>query len=197
MKRAAVIGALMLALAPIPAHAHLVTTGLGPFYDGISHLALTPEDLLPALALGLLAGLRGAAHGRRAMFVLPVGWLLGGLVGLAANASLSPALATVSFLVVGGLVAADAKLPLPATTGLAAAFGLFHGLLNGGALGQARLGALGLAGIVVAVFVLVALAAGFVAPLRAAWARVAVRVAGSWIAAIGVLMLGWALRGAS
>jgi hypothetical protein len=31
-------------------------------------------------------------------------------------------------------------------------------------------------------------------PLRMAWARVVVRVAGSWIAAIGVLLLGWAFR---
>jgi hypothetical protein len=29
------------------------------------------------------------------------------------------------------------------------------------------------------------------------WMRIAVRVAGSWIAAIGLLLLGWALRGAS
>ncbi len=35
------------ALLPRPPHAHLVNTGLGPFYDGVSHFALTPEDLLP------------------------------------------------------------------------------------------------------------------------------------------------------
>ena len=34
------------------ADAHLMTTGLGPFYDGFTHLFLTPEDLLPVLALG-------------------------------------------------------------------------------------------------------------------------------------------------
>jgi hypothetical protein len=34
-----------------------------------------------------------------------------------------------------------------------------------------------------------------VVSLVAAWARIAVRVAGSWIAAIGLLMLGWNLRG--
>ena len=45
-----------------------------------------------------------------------------------------------------------------------------------------------------AVFTLVALAASFVVPLRAAWARVAVRVAGSWIAAIGLLLIGWGVR---
>ena len=37
---------IFLAFA-VPAHAHLVNTGLGPFYDGISHLLLSPEDLIP------------------------------------------------------------------------------------------------------------------------------------------------------
>jgi hydrogenase/urease accessory protein HupE len=40
------------------AQAHLVTTGLGPVYDGISHFLLSPDDLIPVLALALLAGLR-------------------------------------------------------------------------------------------------------------------------------------------
>jgi hypothetical protein len=33
-----------------------------------------------------------------------------------------------------------------------------------------------------------------VVALRAPWARVAVRVVGSWIAAVGLLVLGWSLR---
>ena len=49
---------------PSMAHAIIVSTGLGPFYDGLSHFALTPEDLLPALALALLVGLSGARAGR-------------------------------------------------------------------------------------------------------------------------------------
>jgi hypothetical protein len=34
-----------------------------------------------------------------------------------------------------------------------------------------------------------------VVQLRAHWARIAVRVAGSWIADSGLLMLGWSFRG--
>ena len=45
-------------------------------------------------------------------------------------------------------------------------------------------------------FVVVALAAALVVALRAPWARIAVRVAGSWIAAIGLLLLGWSFRAA-
>jgi hypothetical protein len=61
-------------------------------------------------------------------------------------------------------------------------------------MAAAKLGAPGLAGIVCAVFVLVALGTALVVVLRAPWARIAVRVAGSWIAAAGLLLLGWSLR---
>ena len=71
---AGVLGGLALLLSPSRAAAHLVTTGMGPVYDGIGHLLLTPEDLVPVLALALYAGLRGAVAGRRAMFLLPVAW---------------------------------------------------------------------------------------------------------------------------
>ena len=50
------------------------------------------------------------------------------------------------------------------------------------------------AGIGCGVFAIVALVAGQVAALEKAWARIMVRVAGSWIGAIGLLMLGWAAR---
>ena len=56
------------------------------------------------------------------------------------------------------------------------------------------LGGLALLGIGAAVFVLVAIGAALVVSVRAAWQRVVVRVAGSWVAAVGLLMLGWALK---
>ncbi len=195
--RAIRVGLCALAALMLPAtsHAHLVNTGLGPFYDGVSHFALTPEDLLPALALSLLAGQRGSRAGRLTLFCLPAAWLAGGLVGLALPSSGSAtALTTVSFLALGGLVAAEARLRPEWVTALALVLGLLHGYLNGAAMSQARLGALGLAGIVATLFVLVALAAGMVVALRTPWARIAVRVAGSWIVAIGLLLLGWSFR---
>jgi hydrogenase/urease accessory protein HupE len=189
------LGALLAALLPATSHAHLVTTGLGPFYDGVSHFALTPEDLLPALALALLAGQRGSRAGRLALFALPGAWLAGGLAGLALPTTSSAiALTTVSFLALGALVAAEAPLRPEWVASLALVLGLLHGYLNGSAMAAAKLGALGLVGIVATLFVVVALAAALVVALRAPWARVAVRVAGSWIAAIGLLLVGWSLR---
>jgi len=182
-------------LVPATSHAHLVNTGLGPFYDGVSHFALTPEDLLPALALALLAGQRGSRAGRLALFALPAAWLAGGLLGLALPVMRdATAVTTVSFLALGGLVAGEARLRTGWISALALVLGLLHGYLNGSAMSAARLGALGLFGIVAALFVALALTAALVVTLRAPWARIAVRVAGSWIAAVGLLLLGWSLR---
>jgi hypothetical protein len=36
-----------------------------------------------------------------------------------------------------------------------------------------------------------------VVPIRADWGRIAIRVVGSWVAAVGLLMFGWLLQGAS
>lgn len=187
--------AFAMCMSAAPAEAHLNTTGMGPIYDGVMHFLMSPEDFAPVLALASLAGLRGAAYGRRALFVLPVAWLLGGLAGLSAvSASPNPFVAAAWFLLTGGLLAADAKLSLRITTSIAVLLGLYHGYLNGTGLGMSGTAAVALLGLVFAVFVLVALAAAFVVRLHANWARIAVRVAGSWIAASGLLMLGWAMR---
>jgi urease accessory protein len=180
---------------PLAAEAHLNSTGMGPIYDGQLHFLMSPEDLIPVLALALLAGLRGATYGRRTLFVLPGAWLLGGLVGLAASASPgNGVVSAVWFLLMGGLLAADAKLSLRVTTAIAALLGLYHGYLNGTGLGLNFSSAAAMLGLIFSVFIIVALAAAFVVQLRASWARIAVRVAGSWIFASGLLLMGWVMR---
>lgn len=188
-------GAIFL-LVPASAEAHLVTTGLGPVYDGVSHLFLTLDDLLPVIALALLAGLNGSAAGRRALFGLPAAWLAAGLGGFASGTSLLPeTAATASLLVLGILTAADRRISPTVVLALATLLGLLHGWQNGASIAQAGREASGLLGIVSAIFVLAALMSAAVVSLRRPWARVAVRVAGSWIAAIGLLRLGWTLSG--
>jgi len=196
-RRVALLAALgSLLLWPATAHAHLVTTGLGPVYDGISHLFMTFDDLLPVAAMALLAGLNGPAAGRRALFILPAAWLAGGMAGYASGLALLPAgLTSLSFLVLGILAAADRRLGPPVVTALALALGAVHGWLNGASIAGDGREATGLIGITVAIFVLAALVSALVVSLKQPWTRIAARVAGSWIAAIGLLMLGWSLSG--
>jgi len=194
--RAHVVTLLTTAMVCGAAEAHLDATGMGPVYDGLLHFLTSPEDLMPALALALLAGLRGAPYGRRAMFTVPAAWLLGSLLGLsAAAASWGMLGAALWFLLLGGLVVADAKLSLRAMTALGALLGLAHGYFNGSGMGLSVPSVVATLGLAAAVFVLVVLVAALVVQLRVQWARIAVRVGGSWIAAIGLLMLGWSIRG--
>jgi urease accessory protein len=201
MKSMAVVVPVALAAVFVPgvAQAHLVTTGLGPVYDGIGHLLLTPEDWLAVLAIALLAGLSGPSFGRRVLFLLPVAWLAGGLLGLSRSSELSlPVVTTLSLLLLGALIALGRRLPMGLVLALTFAVGALHGYLNGTAMSvgaQGRMGVLGLVGVAGALFVLVALVAGLVVSLRAPWTRIAVRVAGSWIVAISMLILGWTFRG--
>ena len=97
-------------------------------------------------------------------------------------------------IALGVLVATDRQLPAGFVLGLAVLAGLVHGYTNGFSGAEARLGALFVTGIACGVFVLVSLVGGQVVSLRASWSRTAVRVAGSWITAIGLLMLGWTFR---
>jgi urease accessory protein len=191
------IGAIagVLVVCPASAEAHLNATGMGPVYDGMTHFLMSPEDLVPVLALALLAGMRGAAYGRRALFLLPAAWLVGGLAGLREPATNGGAVVSALwFLLLGGLVAADVQFPVVIATFLAVLLGLDKGYLNGAGMGRPETAVIALMGLTSAVFVMIALSSAFVLTLHAQWTRVAVRVAGSWIVATGLLMLGWAFR---
>jgi urease accessory protein len=184
-----------LSVAPL-AHAHLVNTGFGPFDDGLTHLFVTPEDLLPVVALALLAGLRGPRFGRTVLFALPVAWVAGSAFGLWLAPPITLPLAeTIFTIALGLLLATDTLLPLASIASLAILLGLLHGLLNGSELPKTSSSSqISVAGVGVALFVAVSLMAGQASAVHIPWLRVAVRVVGSWIVAIGLLMLGWAMR---
>jgi hydrogenase/urease accessory protein HupE len=192
--RAGPLLAGMLAAAT-PARAHLMNSGFGPFYDGLAHPLLSPEDLLPAVAMTLLAGLGGARPGRFVLATLPGAWLAGMAVGWAIGLPAAPAwLMAVVTALIGALVASDPRLPLAAVIAAAAALGALHGYDNGHDLAATPGGLVAIAGIACSLFAIVSLLAGQVAVLQAQWARLAVRISGSWIAAVGLLMLGWSVR---
>lgn len=186
----------VLLTAPSVALAHLVNSGLGPIYDGALHLLLSPGDMLGLVAVALLAGLRGPRAGRLSVMMLSLAWLVAGLIGLGLPMTPElPWLSVLSFVILGVMVAVDLKLPAVAVAALAGLFGALHGLLNGSALAAIGAGPSALTGIVLTVLIISLLTSAAVVPLRAAWARIMVQVVGSWVAAVGLLMLGWLIQG--
>jgi len=186
--------ALAAIVAP-PAHAHLVETGFGAFYDGLAHVALTPADILVVIALALLAGQRGTRAARYALFALPLAWLVGGLVGAHwPSWGALPVATTLTFAAAGALVALNARLRDAGVVAIAVAAGLVHGVVNGTTMAPGGAATLAMAGAITVVFCVTAILSAEITALPAGWPRIVVRVAGSWIAAAGLLMLGWLAR---
>jgi urease accessory protein len=187
-----------LGLIPVSSAAHLVNTGLGPIYDGIGHLFLSLEDLLPLVALMTLGGLNGVAAGRRVMFVLPPAWFIGGVIGslTMAGTNLPPHASAVLAIMLGVVVAADVRLSVKGLTRLIVVLAGILGLITGTMLATQANSLQMLIGSGAALGVLAtALPATIVAVTASpSWMRVGVRVSGSWIAAAGLLLLGWQLR---
>ena len=180
-----------------PAHAHLVDTGFGAFYDGIAHLAVTPTDLLVVVALALFAGQRGTRTARAVIFALPLAWWIGGLTGARWPVMTAlPLLTTLSFALAGALVALNARICEIGVIVFTIITGLLHGLMNGATMASGGASGLALSGAVSAIFFLTTVLSAEVTALPAGWPGIAVRVAGSWIAATGLLMLGWLVHAA-
>lgn len=191
-----------LLLVPAAARAHDLSDRYGAYLGAALHPLTAFDHLLAFLAVGLLAGQQQAPAVWRVAAAFIAGLLIG--VGLSTALPLSPEAVRlingfnlVSFMVLGGLVAAAPRLPPRFAAALAALFGASHGLENGlDLLGKLSLpSVLGLltAGLL-AVAPIAALVCILRARLRAAWPVIAVRVLGSWIAAIGLIVLGLRFR---
>jgi len=63
-----------LVTSPNTAQAHLVTSGAGPFFDGVAHFFVSLDDLLVVIALSLLSGILGKTAARGLVLVLPLAW---------------------------------------------------------------------------------------------------------------------------
>ena len=65
--------------------------------------------------------------------------------------------------------------------------------MNGVEMRVSGIGFTGLLGVISVLFVVVSLVSALVVSLGRRWTRIAVRVAGSWIVAVGLLYLGWTM----
>jgi urease accessory protein len=181
------------------ADAHSTVKGVGDLYAGLLHVLTALEHVLPFIALSLLAGQRGLkARAEAVLLVFPVALMAGAACALWLPPV--PGLAffnVASAILLGGLVAAAWPLPGAVFYGLVVIFGVSHGFANGEAISgsiKAYLFILGIGLAGLAVLAYGTLMVDFLLRRKAGWITIAVRVAGSWIAAIGVLVLATAGR---
>jgi urease accessory protein len=191
--RVALATALVL-MGPGVAFAHEVTGQAAGFFSGLRHPVSGLDHVLAMVAVGLW----GAQLGPPAVWILPVTFPMvmafGGFLGLLGvplpGIEVGIALSAV---LLGTLVAAEAKPSLGVAAIVVAAFAIFHGHAHGTELPPGQNGLTYSMGFVIATGCLHAagIALGLVHRWRAG--RVALRAAGAAVAAAGVVFLWRAL----
>ena len=191
MKKSPIIGALAALLATAAASPALAHTGVGFFGEsgfaaGFLHPLLGLDHLLAMLGVGIW----GAQLGGRAIWLVPASFVAVMIAGAALALAGAP-LPMVEFgiggsvLIMGGLIALGARMPLALAMGLVGLFALFHGHAHGTELpGFAHPAAYG-AGFVLATTLLHAAGFGIAFLLRARANRLPFRVGGAVMALIG------------
>lgn len=183
------LGTVLTVLIPGTAAAHAFPN-VGDFYAGMLHPITSLDAILPLLALGAMAGQQGREPAIRVLAVLPL-TLLGGVVAgstMRGAPDLAPVLLG-TLVVIGILVAGGWTLPVPLALGLAAVAGLFIGIANGTELAAGESVWRFALGVALAGLLAVAYVVGGIRRLSAPWTHIGVRVAGSWLAATGLMVL--------
>ncbi len=195
------IAAAMLFARVEAADAHIIAARLGDFYTGALHPLTDLQDLILWAAMGVLAGSLGAAKGRWLVLVFPLGLLAGLVLGRVFGVvSAGPAADAGMILVLGLLLAAAARVPATLLCAIAFGLALMRGAANAGDLGPETDRLLFAAGLACAGYAAITLTMALTLTFRrldggpaVAWRGIAIRAVGGWIAAIGLMMMGFAL----
>lgn len=199
MMRALALAALLLLAAASPAAAHIVSSRLGDFYGGALHPLTSLADIVIWLALGLVAALQPPHWARWIVLAFPAGLLAGFVAAPVAGWHTDPIALNAALMIgLGLLAAAAARLPGGVLLVLAVIVGVVRGAANASGLDPETDPTLFGAGLLLAGYAVVTLITALAGTFRRAgapWRTIAMQAGGSWIAAIGLMVGGFALAG--
>ena len=192
-RRIFVISAVIV-VSPLLASAHPLK-GVSDFYAGMLHPLISLDFVLPAIALALLAGQQRRDAAIAALGTFPVALLAGASIPAAFHLSLSSLLDAAGWFgptlmsVAGLCVAASLRGPAVAVAALFTMFGFLLGFTQGSEITPPMSAPKFILGVGCCGLILTAYGIGLVRRLRRPWTHIAVRVAGSWVAAAGLMVL--------
>jgi len=182
--------ALLLLLAAVPVYAHEQSGQAAGFLTGLKHPVSGLDHVLAMISVGLW----GAQLGAPAMWLLPVVFPMvmafGGFLGLLGVPLPGTEIGiAVSAILLGLMVALEARPPVWVAASLVGFFGVFHGYAHGTELPAGENALLYSVGFVIATGCLHAVGIGIGLAHRWTMGRVALRIAGAVIALAGVYFL--------
>jgi urease accessory protein len=194
------VAAVALAAEAPAAQAHIVASRLGDFYAGALHPLTDLQDIVLWLAMGVLAGSLGAARGRWLVPVFPLGLLAGFVLDRTFSVpSAGPAADAGIMLALGLLLAAAARIPTALLCAMAFGLAAMRGAANAADFAPETDRLLFAAGLACAGYAAITLTMALTLSFRRPdagpsmeWRGIAIRAFGGWIAAIGLMMVGFA-----
>ena len=186
------IPVLILLLLPMQAEAHSLGQQVGDFYWGFLHPMTALESAIPIMALGLFAGQQGASIARIILPAFTLGLLIGAAIGImlpAPDFVLWVNLA--SFILIGLLLALEKNWPAGVAIALAAAIGCFQAWIQTMEITSQTAQGLFILGLLLGgYFCISVLAASALSWCKhGGWRALSLRVIGSWVAAIGLMVI--------
>jgi urease accessory protein len=176
-------------LAPSIAYAHVGFGETSGFSHGLTHPAAGLDHLCTMIAVGLWA----AQMGGRAIWAVPAAFvcivLLGGAFGIMGThfPFIEPGIG-LSVLILGVLIAAAVRLPLPASIVIGGMFALCHGHAHGAEMQESMSGLAYAGGFILATGLLHASGIGLGIAIERVAASRFVRFAGATIALCGITL---------
>jgi hydrogenase/urease accessory protein HupE len=184
-------------LLPAEVFAHSLSKRFGDFYGGLLHPLTSVELGLGILAIALVVGQQGKPGARSTL-----GWFFAALGAGAAAAPWLPVIEAeirlgglVATTFLGVLAAIALRLPRSFLPLFGLVLGLLFGLANGLAMSAETAAHLFIAGVLAGGVLAITPVAALVTTLERRWQQTGVRVIGSWIAASGLLVIAFQLRG--
>lgn len=188
---------VVLAFSTASASAHIMMEGAGELTNGALHPLMTPAHVLVLLAAGLLCGQNARdkdANPLRVFAPVLAVALLATLASFLTGELWQPLVIGVS-LALASLVALEVRLPRAAVVVLTVLSAVVIGLDSGAEADSTFAKVKTLAGTWVTAGALVFYISACASNAAGKpWARTAIRVFGSWIVAIGLMVLAFALK---
>ena len=179
---------LILLCLPAAVAAHPMK-GVGDFYSGMLHPLTALEFLLSWIALAMFAGQQGSKTALFTLAIFPSALVLGASLGaVLPSPAWLPVMNLVLIPILGLAVVLAISFPTPATVILVALVGLLHGLANGAEITAPVSPWRFIPGLAIIAVLVLAYGIGLVRSAKKPWTRIAVRVAGSWITAAGIMV---------
>ncbi len=184
------------------AHAHLSSGGMSDFYVGVLHTVESLQSLLTLLVLGLFLSQQAAQQGltriNRSIFLFFVTIIIGVFIFTGGTHFSSIVLVNLTAIIVLGILVAFAKkLPVLVVYLVTLPMGLIHGYVIGTAIDPGRsimLYAIGVGLVSFFSILFVCVLTDRAVLSERVWPPIIIRVLGSWLAAIGIMMTAFLLR---